>query len=578
VSAFEIRSIDGFGNNPSNDSFGTSGTPLIRVLDPAYDDMKSSPRGGDPSTLPSARALSNGVANQTNSTASTSGITNWVWQWGQFLDHDIDLTGAASSHKSFNIQVPTGDPYFDPFNTGLQEISLERSIFKNDDQGVRQQLNQITAYIDGSGVYGSDSVRADYLRAMAGMGKLKTSTADNGESLLPYNLNGLDNAMPGLSAAGDFFIAGDVRANEQIGLTAVHTLFVREHNRLAEDMASRLAATPLNSGPIAPRLASLRDEAIAVQGNGIDDQGDFIYHAARKVVGAQIQKITYSEFIPVLLGDDALDTYSAYNESIDPGISNAFSTAAYRVGHTMLPSQLLRSHDLNEANSTPIQLRNAFFNPTGIQSYGVDSLLVGLLIQPAEEIDTFIIDDVRNFLFGPPGAGGFDLASLNIQRGRDHGLPSYNQARMDLGLTTKQSFLEMTSGDQLLADAFASLYSSVDDVDLWLGGLAETNYNGGLVGETFFYIMQDQFTRTRDGDRFYFMNPDEMAELALLDPMFMFNTNLRNLVERNTHYDGMPGNMFLFADVPTPGSLLLIVIGVFGLVTSQAFVKARRSS
>ncbi|EAR22695.1 peroxidase family protein [Nitrococcus mobilis] len=566
ASAVQIRTFDGAGNNTNYASFGQAGTPLTRLLEPAYADSQSSPRGGDPTSLPSARAISNSVASQPLSKPSSSGLTSWIWQWGQFLDHDIDLTGAASPHESFNIQVPAGDPYFDPFATGTQEIGLERSIYTVDNQGVRQQLNQISAYIDGSGVYGSDSIRADYLRTLDGSGKMKTGTADNGEILLPYNLANLDNAMQGPDASA-FFIAGDVRANEQLGLTAVHTLFVREHNRLADQLSDRLA--PSNADPADPLLAILRDQAIATADNGIDNQGDFIYYAARKVVGAQIQKITYNEFVPVLLGNDALDAYSAYDESINPGISNAFSTAAYRVGHTMLPSQLMRSHDLDAANATATPLKDAFFNPADIQTNGIDSLLLGLMVQPAEEIDSFIIDDVRNFLFGPPGAGGFDLAALNIQRGRDHGLPGYNQARLELGLTARESFLDMTDGDQLLAEAFSSLYSSIDEVDLWAGGLAEAHYNGGLVGETFAYIIKDQFTRTRDGDRFFFMNPDEMTELLLIDPLFMRDTSLGNIIERNIAYVGMPDNMFVTAYVATPGSLLLILAGLGGLLVTR---------
>lgn len=555
--AIEIREIDGTDNNPT----GAAGSQLLRLLPAAYEDGVSEPRGGlMGSTLPSAREISNAVAAQSVSIPSASGVSSWFWQWGQFIDHDLDLTGAANPAEPFNIAVPAGDPHF-----ATPEIHLDRSLFTLDGSGTRQQINEITAFIDGSNVYGSDSVRADDLRANGGLGKLRTSTASNGEILLPFNTGGLPNAMPGPAPAAAFFIAGDVRANEQIGLTATHTLFVREHNRLADELKSRLDSAD-------PLLVSMRDTAIATMGNGIDDEGDFIYEAARKVVGAQIQKITYEEFVPVLLGPGALPAYSGYDPSVDPGISNAFSTAAFRVGHTMLPDSLLRSHGLDISSAVSIALRDAFFNPQEIVDNGVDTLLIGMLLQPSQEVDTRIIDDVRNFLFGPPGAGGFDLASLNIQRGRDHGLPSYNEYRDLFGLARAVDFTDITGGDAALAALFDSLYSGdIDAVDLWIGGLAETHVNGGMVGETFWHILADQFTRLRDGDRFAFLDRDEMAELLVLDPMFDNHTSLNYIIERNTHYTGMPESMFLSpARAPAPGTLLLLLIGAVGLLWGRS--------
>lgn len=561
VSAIEIREVDGSNNNLTQPGWGNADAELLRLLPAAYADGFSEPRGGaGVSSLPSARAISNGLAAQSASLPNAAGVSSWLWQWGQFLDHDLDLTGGAAPVESFNIAVPLGDPQFDPAHTGTQEIHLERSLFTLDGSGVRQQVNQITAFIDGSNVYGSDAVRQTDLRALDGSGKLRTSLGNNGEVLLPFNTSGLDNAMVGPGAAADFFIAGDVRANEQIGLTAAHTLFVREHNRLADEIKTRLDS-------LDPLLVTMRDNAIAMLGNGINSEGDFIYEAVRKVVGAQIQKITYEEFIPSLLGANALPLYTGYDSAVNPGISNEFSTAAFRVGHTMLPTHLLRSHDLDPNGALAIALRDAFFNPQEIIDNGIDTLLIGMLIQPAQEVDNQIVDDVRNFLFGPPGAGGFDLASLNIQRGRDHGLASYNDYRDFLGLGRALTFLDITGGNQALADLFNALYGGdVDAVDLWVGGLAEAHYNGGMVGETFWHILVDQFARLRDGDRFAYLHPAEMEELLVLDPLFQQKTHLNDIIERNTHYAGMPENMFLLqAKVPAPGTLALLILGMLGL-------------
>jgi len=160
--------------------------------------------------------------------------------------------------------------------------------------------------------------------------------------------------------------------------------------------------------------------------------------------------VTYKEFLPLLLGDNALEAYEGYDASVNAGIANEFSTAAYRFGHTMLSPQLLQVGD--DGTTEAIALRSAFFNPTLATESGIDSLLKGLASQVAQEVDNLVVDDVRNFLFGPPGSGGFDLASLNIQRGRDHGLASYNNVREALGLGAIADISEITSNEALQDD------------------------------------------------------------------------------------------------------------------------------
>jgi len=538
-SAFaEFRTIDGSGNNIAQPNWGAANFPLLRMTPSDYGDGLSSPSGGD---RPGAREISNAVAAQSSSIPDPNSVSDYTWVWGQFVDHDIDLTGSADPSEPFNIPVPIGDPFFDPFNTGTQEITLNRSIYTTDVSGVRQQLNQITSYIDGSNVYGSDPVRANDLRENDGTGKLRTSLSSNGEVLLPLNINGLPNAG---GTGSNLYIAGDVRANEQAGLTALHTLFVREHNRIADDIAVRLA------GGEPDLVQKFNDSGLS--------PGDFIYQAARKVVGAQIQIITYNDFLPVLLGPNALTTFSGYDTSVNSEISTEFSTAAYRIGHTMVSEELFR------VGANPIPIQEAFFDPQILFDDGADSLLGGIGFGIEEKVDNKIIDGLRNFLFGPPGAGGFDLASLNTQRGRDHGIPSYNSVRMELGLPA-QSFLDMTGGDGDLANEFASVYASVDDVDLWTGGLAEPPFNNGMVGETVFTILVDQFQRLRDGDRFFYLN--DLSDLQIIEPDIV-ETSLSDLILRNTSMESMPPNVFIAQANPVGGLIipvdttLLLLAGV----------------
>lgn len=508
ASAQPYRSIDGSGNNVSNPTWGSTGTELLRKAPEAYGDGVSTMAG---SGRPSARALSNSLASQNQIITNASKASDMLWQWGQFLDHDIDLTptidGQVFPGEVADIPVPAGDPHFDPMNTGAMLIEFTRSIFGG--SSPRQQLNEITSFIDASNVYGSDSLRASTLRLNNGTGKLRTSAGN----LLPFNNTGLDNAP---SASPTFFLGGDVRANEQVGLTAMHTLFVREHNRLCDELA---AASPGLSG-------------------------NDLYEQARERVGALMQVITYNEFLPLLLGPGALSPYAGYNSTVDAGIANEFSTAAYRVGHTMLSSQLLRYSELG----TPIPdgnlaLLDAFFNPSRLtQEGGIAPLLRGLASQYCQRIDTLIVDDVRNFLFGPPGSGGLDLASLNIQRGRDHGLSNYNDMRAAYGLSSMGSFSQVT-GDTSMQNSLQNMYGDVNDVDAWVGGLAEDHVSGAMVGELIFTVLKDQFERLRDGDRFWYQLTFSGAELAALE-----STTLADVIRRNTLIVGISDDVFRVPD------------------------------
>ena len=257
---------------------------------------------------------------------------------------------------------------------------------------------------------------------------------------------------------------------------------------------------------------------------------------------SQLQVITYNEFLPALLGNGALTEYEGSQPDANAGIANIFSTAAYRLGHSLLSSELQRvGADGNVIAEGNLPLQNCFFRPDVLAETGVDPLLQGVASQLAQELDTQVIDAVRNFLFGPPGAGGFDLAALNIQRGRDRGLPDYNQARIDLGLEPVNSFGEITS-DLDVQQRLASVHDSVDEIDVWAGGLAEDHVPGSSVGELFQTNLVDQFERLRDGDRFWYENVFEGHELRKLE-----STSLADVIERNSGVTGLQENVF-FAD------------------------------
>lgn len=572
-----FRSIDGTGNNVANPDWGSAETPLVRLRDvieyplpgfdydtlaPSYEDGIDVPRGQSgpvvspgwaSSSLPNPRAISNVVVNQSSrSVTNHKRASDWLWQWGQFIDHDFALE--EPTPLSDPLLIPVTDPSDSLYNADFPFLPFRRNdAAPGTGAGTsvpREQVNALTAYIDGSQVYGSDVDRADFLRTKVA-GKLKTAVGLNGEVLLPLNraVDPFPNANPPVlptdtpPAADTLFLAGDVRANEQTGLTAVHTLFVREHNRVAEEIAMRSDLSQLVAGAgFSPRDAGEVDE--------------FLYQTSRKVVGAQIQAITYNEFLPMLVGEGAIDAYSGYDETVDATLSNEFANAAYRVGHTLLSPQI-QLVDQAGNNIGNLALRDAFFQPDFVKENGIESALKGLSTQEAQAVDALVIDEVRNFLFAE-GNGGLDLAAVNIQRGRDHGLPSYNAMRQGLGLGAVSSFAEITSDAEIVARLEAT-YDSVDEIDLWLGAVAEDPVGEGLVGQLLSAIIVEQFTRLRDGDRFFYLNLEENADLVALYPD-IGDTRLSEVILRNSTIESMPANAFA---VPEPASWVVLCALVF---------------
>lgn len=508
----EVRSYDGANNNPDHPDWGASFEQLQRLAPVDYSDGIASMAGLN---RPSPRLVSNRINHQEPGESIPNSVagSDFVWQWGQFIDHDLDLTDGAE--EDANIGVPAGDIHFDPNNTGNVSIRFSRALYDTatgtDESNPRQQENEITSWLDGSMIYGSDDERALALRVDNQSPYLLTSDARIGPNgallenggLLPKNTAGLGNANGFIEDTESLYLAGDVRANEQLGLTVMHTLFVREHNRLAGIIS--------DSNP--------------------DASAEEIFQQARRLVIAMIQHITYADWLPVLIGSDGPGDYSGYDGSVNPTIYNEFSVAAFRLGHSMLNEQLLRL----DAQGNPIPaghvpLAEAFFAAPRLlrEASDIDPVLRGLASQPHQRIDTKVVNAVRNFLFGQPGSGGLDLASLNIQRGRDHGVPSLNDTRQALGLPAHNSIDDITSDPELQATLLEA-YGDIDEIDLWVGGLAEDPVGDSQLGELFQAILTRQFTELRTGDRFWYERHLTEEEIRLVE-----GTTLADIITRNT--------------------------------------------
>lgn len=513
----KYRTYDGTCNNFENAMWGASLTPFLRLLPPIYENGFNTPVGWTSSKLyhgfrkPSARLISSEII-RTEVISPDSEYSHMLMQWGQFLDHDLDFSLPAASHASFingvdcsvsceysppcfPIEVPLGDKRIHNYRcmefvrsstlcgSGLTSLFVHEIM-------PREQANQLTSYIDASNVYGSTEKLALHLRDRSNeLGLLRNGLLmHTGKPLLPFNDGQpVDCKRDHQESNTDCFLAGDQRANEQLGLLAMHTLWMREHNRIATELHS------VNS----------------------HWNGDKLYHEARKIVGAEMQHITYTHWLPKILGEKGmkmLSSYQGYNPNTNPSISNVFATAALRFGHTLINPILLR---LN-ASFQPIQegnlpLRKAFFSPFRlVEEGGIDPLLRGLFYAATKlkQPDQILNSELTEHLFAPAHLVAQDLASLNIQRGRDHAIPSYNEWRRFCNLTVAENFHDLRHEihSYELRQKLKELYGHPGNIDLWVGGVSEDPVDGAKFGPTFRCLIVDQFKRLREGDRFWYEN------------------------------------------------------------------------
>ena len=495
------RPFDGIGNNLNNPLWGSANTALLRMS--PYEPFES--RTTNP------RIISNIVCSKPESSPNLRGVTDMFWGWGQFIDHLLDLTPDDDTMTA-PIIAPPDDPVMP---NGV--ISFKKS--RKMPNSSLENPNTISSYIDGTNVYGTESERIYSLRRLDGTGKLKTQMYLNSideHELLPANATGLPNAelTRNMGQSEEMFLAGDIRANENVLLTSLHTLFVLEHNRQCDEI---LTANPQWSG-----------------------NESRLFAEARKRVVAHMQAITYQEFIPLLLGSDAMPPYTGYNPDVNAGINQEFSACAYRLGHSMVSGNLQIGTD---DEGMVMNLVDVFFNPDWLKEHGIKGVLEGAAAKEMQQINTMIVPELRSFLFGPHAPGMFlDLAALNIQRGRDHGLTDYNSMRVAYGLPRLSTFDQITIDSDIASRLSQAYNADIDIIDPWIGGLAEDHVGGGQVGPLFRAIILDTFTRLRDGDRYYYETDTTMTPHEIRD---IKRTTLGDLISRNCPTADVSSNVFV---------------------------------
>lgn len=512
------RTFDGSCNNLLKKDWGKAGTAFSRILPPDYSDGVNGPRvsrNGTP--LPSARLVSASITVENKGQNPYQDFTMLIMQWGQFLDHDFTHTPITKGNGNTGITccnngqlrpnsethpdclpiaIPPNDSFFSQHNQRCMEfVRSFPAVRPACNFGPREQINQISAFIDASNVYGSSDNEAKELRSFQG-GQLK-SHFEEGRSLLPPKRS----ECVERSTQRACFKAGDSRVNEQPNLTVLHTIWMRQHNRMAQELQS------LNP--------SWNDE--------------IVYQEARRIIIAQMQHITYKEYLPIVLGKEYMEDFgllpqrsgfsNAYREDLDPSIYNVFAAAAFRYGHTLISSTMKMLTRFGSSRADLLLSKNQFAPFMLYRKGALDDFLRGLSKQPSEKFDHAFTEELTNKLFAGGRPFGLDLVALNIQRGRDHGLPDYNSWRKECGLPKANTFRDLNREmNRNVVDQLQAIYSSVDDIDLFIGAIAEKPLQGSLLGRTFHCIVGDQFARLRLGDRFWYENggrPSSFTESQL---------------------------------------------------------------
>ena len=515
----DTYSIDGFLNHPAYPDYNGVNTDLIRLIpsEGVYEDNWVARADSL-----SPREISNIACENDNLTYDDElGLSDFNWIWGQFITHDIDFTLTQNGRvngtpETLHIPIPVGDEWMDPYSVGSLLVPMHRSLYNSstgNETIPREFPNSITGWLDGSMVYGSSLSDSIWLREGIN-GRLKVLNTPVGDFLPIAEDDDLD--APKMSFVGfsssERFIAGDPRANEHASLTAMHVLFIREHNRLATEIFSQ--------------NPSLSDEEI--------------YQIARKINIAQIQYITYFEYLPSL--GINLPSYSGFDPSIDPRISNEFATLAFRMGHSQIKDITVRlGYNYSQNSIEPIQLSEGFWNPARmLDEGGISPILRGAAYTTQAKNDIFSIHGLRNAMFGLPGFGGLDMCAIDIQRGRDHGIPSYNSIREFLGFNEVISWSNVTNNSEVITKMNLA-YPDVEIADPIMGMYAEQHVPNSPLGETMHELISEQYLRLRDGDRLYFENDlqlekymDQITESSLA-AIILRNTEI-NLIQCDVMY------------------------------------------
>ncbi|XP_065216127.1 peroxidase-like [Planococcus citri] len=503
----KYRSYDGSCNNLEKPAWGTPNTPVVRLLPPSYADGKGQMRlSQDGKPLPNPRVvrttlLPDGDVPDAESTLAVVG-------WGQMVAHDITMRatlqapaasccnedGSLNPHPAcLPIAIPSNDTFYSKFKqlcVDMKRVSTTSNMGCN--ISVPQQIAAVTHYLDGSFIYGLDKEKSNSLRSFRD-GLLKTQTNENNKTFL-INVQNSTGVCDLPKPSDVCYLAGDAaRVNLNTEIAASQIMFLRLHNKLATDL-HRLHA------------------------NWSDE---IIFQEARRIVIAIVQHITYNEYLPVLLGSTYVEKNNlapqksgyakGYNSSINPSSISEFVAAAFRSLHSTIVGNISMMRE-NRTVSSTVQLAD-HADRAGIilqTKDNFDYFLRGLISQPQNDQDKFCTAEITNSIFhlknkDSTKRNGIDLVSIDIHRGREYGVPPYSTMRRVCGLPSVNKFEDLK--DVMEADKISQLaqvYSSVHDIDYFVGGLLEKKLPGTLTSPSFHCVIAEAFYRYKFADRFFY--------------------------------------------------------------------------
>ncbi|XP_063154990.1 thyroid peroxidase [Candoia aspera] len=564
----KYRSITGACNNREHPTWGACNTALARWLPPVYEDELGQPKGwnlgflhnGFP--LPSVHEVTRKIIEASNEAVTEDELySDLITVWGQYIDHDLAFTPQSENQPSFqgaiNCQMTCEkqNPCFpipifpnDTLSARMDCIPFYRSspACPTSQQGrlgnlsivnPRQQMNTLTSFLDASTVYGSTAAAENKLRNFTseeGLLRINLLYFDKGFAYLPFV-----DQVPSPCAQDpredkaeriECFMAGDTRSGEVLSLAAMHTLWLREHNRLAKALKERN-----------PHWSS-----------------ETVYQETRKIVGALHQIITIRDYIPKIIGPDAFEQYigpyQGYDPTINPTIANVFSTAAFRFAHAAIHPQVKRLNTQYKEDPTlpNLQLHEVFFTPWRlIKEGGLDPLLRGTLTTAAKlQIqDQLLNEELTKKLFVLSNNASLDLSSLDLQRGRDHGLPGYNDWRefCDLPRLRTEHELMTAIENKIVVKKIMELYRTPNNIDVWLGGIVENIHPDARTGALFACIIGKQMKALRDGDRFWWENSNIFTDAQRHE---LGKYSLSRLICDNTGLTEAPLDAFILGNFP----------------------------
>jgi peroxidase len=515
---------------------GRSMKSYSRLTASNYCNNRDSPRcAKNGSKLPDERKISLKMRQSAGTPQAGPDASVAFTLWGQFITHDIMQTPDAANgevpcnckpHNKCHNMVVDNDT--DPVMKRIPCMFIVRSsgkVGKGADGAVREQVNQLSSYIDGTTIYGFQNDHLATLMAKDNM-HLLMEESSFGE-MLPLASKFPEDIASKFETSANLndkehpdFVSGDTRVMENSMLSSWHTLFARLHNKAVD-------------GILAADKKAGKNPAL-------------VFNQARMFVKAVMNQANYNEHLPLLLGD----AYDSLGDKIqplgrkrkfklganankarageheppsqnDPSIRNEFCVAAYRFGHAQVPNDLRTGNAaLSGSGNSNMPLKDGYFDPDFYLTKGPGACLRGIISQQTNRVNGAYSDATLHNLFKPNNfAHGVDLLAINIGRGREHGVDGYEA--MKTFCMSHPDYSKFYGGRQPAMQRgwndVKALYDDDSDIDLYPGMLFEQHMANAQVGPTAGCVIADQFIGLKNGDRWWYENTGVFTDAQMAE-------------------------------------------------------------